>query len=76
MATPADLLAATESAISKVLERLATGDAIVEITEGPIRVKRESPTALLRALREMRDTFAAEAQTTRSAAVAYNHGVV
>lgn len=75
MATSAELLTATESAIQKVLERMATGDTLVEITEGPIRVKRESPTALLRALREMRDTFSAEAQTTRRAAVACNHGM-
>lgn len=75
MASSAELLTATESAIAKVLERLATGDAIVEITEGPIRVKRESPTALLRSLREMRDAFASECSTTRSAAVAMNHGM-
>ena len=65
MATVSEMVTLLDSAISAVLTDLAAGKFVTEYNEGPIRVKKESPTDLLKELRAQRDAFMAEADTQR-----------
>lgn len=70
-----DLLTSCDSAIARVLTALAAGDDLTEINEGPIRIKRESPAELLKALRSLRQELQAETDTDRRAGVCFYGGV-
>lgn len=52
MATDAEYLAALKTARSAVVAKLAGGQAITEYAEGGVRIKKESPAALLKAIDE------------------------
>lgn len=74
MATPAEILAAIDTGIATVLSKIASGDTITEYEEGPVRVKKNSPSELLAALRAMRAEFAHASATDRRGASAFYGG--
>ena len=74
MATSAEILASIDTGIATVLSAIASGNSITEYEEGPVRVKRNSPSELLAALRAMRREFAPAATTDRRGAAAFYGG--
>jgi hypothetical protein len=63
MVTDAEILAKIDEAILNVTTELAAGNRIIEVWEGPIKIKKSSPEELLKTLREMRSIYAAGAMT-------------
>lgn len=76
MATESDLRTAVDTAIAKVLAKIASGQTITEYNEDGLRVKRDSPAELLKALKEMRSALSADDDAPRCARVATFSGAL
>lgn len=76
MATDSDLVTAINTAISTVLANIAQGKLVTEYREGAISVKRESPAALLQALKDMKAAVSNDSGTGRCASVGVFRGAV
>jgi hypothetical protein len=71
----AQILESIRAGIAAVTAQIAAGNWIVEYREGPLHVKKESPTALLDTLESMRAQYEARTED-RSASVATFRGAI
>lgn len=69
----ASILANIEAGIVAVTAKIAAGDWIVEYREGPIHIKKASPTELLKALEDLRGTYEGRTED-RSASISTFRG--
>lgn len=69
----ASILANIEAGIVAVTAKIAAGDWIVEYREGPIHIKKASPTELLSALEDLRGTYEGRTED-RSASISTFRG--
>ena len=75
MANEAEILEIIDAGILAVVTAIANGENMVEWSDGPIRVRKSDPAALLAALKQMKADMTAASSSSRCASVMINQGV-